>query len=130
MPDRRGKVDQVLRGPLDEGGRDAREGDGERKIGEKDSGTRFDWTLERRRGREKKSPVYTRLKVVHVCYVLVSESPRSTPSLSKATLRCRLQDSKFVSDKQNKHIAVDRAAIAPPLRPSSRFTAFFPPPPE
>ena len=44
-----------------------------------------------------------------MCYILVSDSPRSTPRLSKATLRCRLQDSKFVSDKQNKHIAVDRA---------------------
>lgn len=42
-----------------------------------------------------------------MCYLLTAPiSTEAHPSLSKATLRYRLQDSKFVSDKQNKHVAV------------------------
>ena len=60
-----GKVDQVLRGPLEERGGEIARGNEEGKIGEKDSGTRFGRTLER-----EISPIYTPKScsyVLHTC---------------------------------------------------------------
>lgn len=60
----------------------------------------------------------TRLKAVYVCvvtYPLSSRSPTSTPQFVKGDPRCRLQDSKFVSDKQNKHATASSASVSFPF---------------
>lgn len=50
---------------------------------------------------DQKDRSVTRSKVVRVCPYMAGSS-QEHPSLSRRTLRCRLQDSKFVWDKQNK----------------------------
>lgn len=89
--------------------------------GEKESGDfRPFETLVGRRG--EREILRTRLKTcVYVCRYIPALLPISQkhPSLSKATLRCRLQDSKFVLDKQNKH-----ASAGHRLRFSSLHSVF------
>lgn len=95
--------------------KDARRTDGERGIymvGEKESG---DFRPFGNAAGRREEILRTCLKAVYVCrYIPALSSPISQehPSLSKATLRCRLQDSKFVSDKQNKHGTASSASAS------------------
>lgn len=113
------KVVQVLRGS-EERGKKMRAKDRQRKKDSQDRRKRdfrpFE-TLPDITERER-SFTYTRLKAISVCVCVSLHTPPDlppAPQFVKGDPRCRLQDSKFVSDKQNKHATASSASVSSPF---------------